>query len=233
MALATIEGVAGSTRSSTATHFLWLSLLADAVAAGTIWRRWGSDAAGRYLFLGLPLIGWVYLGVDVLTIALAVGGVALATSDRERLGGLALTLAILTKIWPVVLLPGLLLAGRRRTLRWSLVLTTTFTLAWMAWGGIGAPAQVLTFRGAPGWEVESTVGAVVWTIRGGPVVYSRDTPRVGVAPVWAKAGLLALLVVGVAAVWRVSRRDDSELWGAPALAAVSALLFAAPIFSYP
>jgi len=31
-------------------------------------------------------------------------------------------------------------------------------VAWLVWGGPDGPSQVLTFRGAKGWQVESIIG---------------------------------------------------------------------------
>jgi hypothetical protein len=91
---------------------------------------------------------------------------------------------------------------------------------------------VATQRHTPGWEYESLVGSVLWAFGRG-FVSINDSSRLGVAPWWAKALLLGVGAVGIAAVWyRASRREPREL-GLPAVAALSILMLSAPLLSHP
>jgi hypothetical protein len=103
---------------------------------------------------------------------------------------------------------------------------------WVWWGGPSGLLQVATQRHTPGWEYESLVGSVLWAF-GSDFASINDSARLGFAPGWAKALLLGAAVAGMAAVWyRASRREPREL-GFPTMAAVSILLLAAPLLSYP
>jgi hypothetical protein len=94
---------------------------------------------------------------------------------------------------------------------------------------------VLTFRGAPGWQIESTVGAVVHVFAHADARMEQGAARIGVVPDWARLGLPALALVGVAGVWwLVHRRPSAPVHvvdGVAPVAAVSALLVGATVLS--
>src|SRR5439155_24067234 len=110
---------------------------------------------------------------------------------------------------------------------------TLVVLATGAWwylaGGPKGPFQVLTFQGARGWDVQSTVGSVLWVLGRGIPVPEFDVLRVGDAATLMRAVLLLGLLACEAAIWRRAAepgRDDPA--GGPALAAVAATLVFAP-----
>jgi hypothetical protein len=219
---------------STGIRVLWLTLALDAAVALSLLWGWGARATAAYLGASLPVLVPMYTTLDLLPVALASWAVALAWRRRERAGGALLAAAILAKVWPVVLVPGLVVWGRRRALAWAVGALAVGTLLWVSWGGVGALGQVATQRHTPGWEAESTVGAIVWIVGDERVQNVRDSPRVGAAPAWAKLALLGATALGVAAVWiRAARRGAPVEVGAPSLACVAVLLFCSPIYSYP
>src|SRR5919198_1559395 len=124
---------------------------------------WGRRAALIYLVLGAPLSWFVYLRLDLLAVFLALLAVVLARREKDHWSGVSLSLAFLTKIWPIILTPLLVTGrtGKRTWLRFSGPVGVG-CIAWVLWGGWGAPAQVATFRGADGWQEESLVGSIVW-----------------------------------------------------------------------
>jgi hypothetical protein len=195
--------------------------------------RWGWDraAAVRYLWLGTPLLLFIYTRLDLVPVALAVWGAALAMRGRERAGGAALAAAALTKLWPVVVLPGLRLERRSRALRWAASIAAIGVAVWAAIGGVAGIRAVVTFRGASGWGVESIPGSVVWVITGGPVRIEAGAPRVGTVPSGATVALALLLAAGLIAIWLRAQRIGAQGFGAPSVAAVGALLACAPLFS--
>jgi hypothetical protein len=143
-----------------------------------------------------------------------------------------LAAAILAKVWPLVLLPVMVLQRKRRALVWSVAALTGGTFVWVWWGGASGLLQVATQRQTPGWEYESVVGSVLWAL-GRNFVIINDSSRLGVAPGLAKALLLGAAVAGIAAVWyRASRREPREL-GLPVVAAVAILMLSAPLLSPP
>lgn len=152
-----------------------------------------------------------------------IAGVALAVRDRERLGGLAVALGFLAKLWPALAIPSLLFE-RRRAGVWALAATLVSTAAWLAWSPSG-PWQVLSFRHATGWQMESTIGAALLLFGAHPR-FEEGAWRVGGSLPLAQPLLLLVLVVAFAMIWR-ARRDVV----ATALAAIAVTLFVAPILS--
>jgi Glycosyltransferase family 87 len=234
VSLGAIELVAGTNANETGANLVWLMVLFDLLTAVALGIGWGRRAAVFYLVLTVPLLAFLYTTIDLISVALAVSAVALVIRGRERLGGVALAAAVLAKVWPVALVPVMVVQRKRRALAWSVGALALGTLVWVWWGGPSGLLQVATQRHTPGWEFESLVGSVLWALgRGGLVSISDSTRVVGVAPWWAKALLLGAAVAGIAAVWhRASRREPREL-GLPAVAAVSILLLAAPLLSPP
>src|SRR5262249_20331404 len=109
------------------------------------------------------------------------------------------------------------------------------TAAWVAWGGIDGPVQVLTFRGAKGWEFESTVGALVRSIGG-------VTPRIeagagrGGGGAGRRRGPFPLppvprRSVPVVLAARAKPRGTGVLDGLAPMAAISAFLVFSPLLS--
>jgi hypothetical protein len=227
-----VDALASDTESVTARHLVLMSLAADAVLVLVLLRDRGRESANRYLALTLPLVPFFVATLDIVSVMLCVSGVVLCRRDRERAGGAIIALAILTKVWPIVLVPGLLVTGRRRALRWCIGATAAGVAAWIAWGGVSGPWQVISERGATGWEIESMIGSILWAF-GGHVTYVHDSARTGLAPFWSAPVLVVVLFAALAAVWKRSMTRPSEAWGSASLAAVSSLLAASSVLSYP
>ncbi|HVH52850.1 MAG TPA: hypothetical protein VNA32_01815, partial [Actinomycetota bacterium] len=229
--LGAIEVIDGGTPRATAIRLGWTMLVLDLFVGAVLWVAWGWRATVSYLVLGLPLSFLIYFRLDLISIALAALGIALVHRDRERSGGLIMAASILAKVWPLALLPLWLVQRRWRALRWSaggLVLGAT---AWVWWGGWSGPAQVLTFRHAHGWHVQSVIGNVVDIFSGAHAVMDHGTLRVGSAPLWARSLLLAALVICSSWIWLRCSRSPQIANGLGALAAVAALLVFAPLLS--
>jgi Glycosyltransferase family 87 len=228
-----IELIGDEDLQATGTRLVWLTLIADLIVIAALLMGWGAPAAAGYLLVSTPVLGALYRTVDVLPVALAVVSVALAVRKRERWAGVVLAAATFAKIWPVVLLPGLFVWGRRRAALWSVGALAVGTVLWVAWAGPEALGQVATQRHTPGWESESTVGTLLRIFGDGPVRIVDDSPRIGSAPTWARASLLIATAGGVLGVWWRARGSDGEEVGAPTLACIAVLLFFSSIFSYP
>jgi Glycosyltransferase family 87 len=233
VSLGAIELVAGTNGNQTGVNLIWFMVFCDLVTVAALAFGWGRRAAVLYLLLTVPLLGFLFTTIDLISVALAVGAIALMVRRRERLGGVAFAAAILAKVWPLAILPLMILQRKLRALTWSAGALTLGTFMWVWWGGPSGPLQVATQRHTPGWEYESLIGSVLWALGRGGFVSINDSARLGVAPGWAKAVLLCAAVVGISAVWyRASRREPREI-GFPAVAAVSILLLAAPLLSPP
>jgi hypothetical protein len=229
--LLAIEAIGRPGIGATGTNLAVVSFALDLAAFAAVAAGWGRRAGTMYLLLGLPLLGFLYFRLDPLPVALAAGGFALARKGDERLGGAALALACLAKLWPLVLIPALLIDGRRRAFAWFAGAFGLGLTAWIAFGGIGAVRQVVTFRSASGWSVESTVGAIAWTVTGGPIRLEAGSARTGAVTDWARVALALGMLVTVAAVWLRARSRDRSSSGDAATGALGALLFFAPLFS--
>jgi Glycosyltransferase family 87 len=208
-----------------------LAVVADLATWGAVRTEWGRRAGLIYLSIGLPVAILAMQRIDLVPVAITTWAFVLLRRSRPRSGAAALAFAVLMKVWPLVLLPGLWIRGRSRSLLSFVVVTATGLMAWTWWGGTGAFSQVLGFRGATGWEAGSTVGTLVWVIGGGPVREEAGAGRVGTAPVWAKVALgLALLAI-LLWIWRRAEASGRDLDGEPALTSVAALLLLSPLFS--
>jgi hypothetical protein len=226
MEMVVVDSPEGSYRG-----FVMVALAADLGIGAVLAYGWGSATAVRYLVLSLAALPFLFLTTDLLSVFLAVAGIALAVRGREALGGVTLAAAVLTKVWPAAVIPALFVAGRRRAVAVACVGAATGFGAWLLYAGVGGPSQVLTFRGAKGWEVESVVGVVVWIALGRTTTVEQGAPRVGTAPTWARVGLGAALVFGLVALWRKARWWPGRLEGVPATVAVSLVIACSPLFS--
>jgi hypothetical protein len=226
MEMVVVDSPEGSYRG-----FVTVALAADLGIGAVLAYGWGSATAVRYLLLSLAALPFLFLTTDLLSVFLAVAGMALALRGRETLGGVTLAAAVLTKVWPAAVVPALLVAGRRRAVAVACVGAGLGFGAWLLYAGVGGLSQVLTFRGAKGWEVESVVGVVVWIALGRTTTVEQGAPRVGTAPTWARLGLAAALAFGLVALWRKARSWPGRVEGVPATVAVSLVIVCSPLFS--
>ena len=226
-----------STVNGATTATMWTQLVLDLAVAGLLAWGWGRRAGLAYLILGIPFLFYpfLYLRLDLLSVALAVAGLALVRHRRPALGGTALALACFAKVWPVLLVPSLLIRRSWRAVAACVGVGVAGLAAWIAWAGPNGLIQVLSMRGATGWEIESTVGGVVRTLSHDPIHLQRGAWRVGLAPSWAFTLLGVLCAVAVVAVWVLAARRRPHgalvLDGYAALGAVSAFLLCSPLLS--
>jgi hypothetical protein len=235
--VAAIEVIDGGNFRSATVRLMWSQLVVDLAIAGVVASGWGRRAGIAYLVLGLPflLYPFLYLRLDLLSVFLAVLGIALVRRRHQYAGGAMLAVACFAKLWPVVLVPVLVVRRAWRALGAFVALGTVGTVAWVAWGGIDGPVQVLTFRGAKGWEFESTVGALVRSIGGVTPHIERGAWRVGDVTSFVSGVLLLALVAGVAAAWilaaRAKPRGTGVLDGLAPMAAITVFLVFSPLLS--
>jgi hypothetical protein len=237
LTLGAIDVVDGGTVRQTTVRLMWSQLVLDLVVAALLAWGWGRRTALAYLILGLAFVWYpfLYLRLDLLSVALAVAGLALLRRRHQVLGGLLLGLACFAKVWPLALAPALAARRAWRALAAFVVSVVAGIGAWIWFGGVDGPVQVFTFRGAKGWQVESSVGAIVHLVQGGGVMIDQGAARVGVVPGWAKIALLLVLVAVVALIAVLARRvpaDDLRVHdGLVPLAVVAATLVTATILS--
>jgi hypothetical protein len=226
-----IEVAASADIVTTYRRIVALMLVADLACATAIAYGWGWRAATVYLLLTVPILLIIYLGTDLIWVMLATLAFALIGRGHERVGGSTLALAMLGKVWPIVLIPLLVVTRRKQALGAFVFVGLVGVALWVVVGGTDAPRQVLTFRGAHGWEFESLIGAFVWIIGGRPTALDRGAPRVGAISPTDRAVLLGVVAAGLWFAGRRARTWRGDIAGVPALASVAILLCVSPVFS--
>lgn len=243
-----IEAVHGETLFDTQLRLGVSQLACDLAAAAALGWAFGRRTAVAYLLLGLPFLAlpFLYLRIDLVSVALAAMGVAVVHRRRDLagdvLGGSLLALGAVAKLWPFVLLPLLAVERRWRALVSALVVGAACGLAWVAVAGVDGVVQVLSFRGAQGWQVESLTGIVVHVLEPARIHVEGGAWRTGTMPAGARTVLTALSLATAAVVWwwaerrrRLGGPDGPHAvlvrYGLAPAAAVLGLLVWAPIIS--
>ena len=229
---ATDRTIGGDGASATVARIALLAFIADLAAASALAWGWGRRPAIVYLLLGLPLLSFIYLRFDLVSVALAAWAIAWTKHRGEALGGAALGLAVMAKLWPLALAPVLVIRRAwRPAVAGFAVVVVVLGAAWYLTGGPKGPFQVLTSAGVRGWHVQSTVGSVLWIAGRGIPVVEADALRVGLAAPWMKGLLFLGLLVCEVAIWRRAAGTDRDPSGGAALAAVVALTVFSPLSS--
>jgi hypothetical protein len=233
---AAIKMLNGRDNRETTIRVVVSQLLCDIAIAAALAFGWSRRAALAYLVLGLPLVlyPFIYLRLDLLSVALAAWGFALVRKDRWRGGGVLLAVACFAKLWPLAVLPMLAFQRRWRALATTLVTGALGLVVWVAVAGYDGIQQVMTFRNSVGWQIESVVGALVRMFNHDTVHVESGAWRVGASAAQWSRPLGAAMVATVAAVWWLAsrRRDDAVAIEVVApLAAIGAFLALAPILS--
>jgi Glycosyltransferase family 87 len=226
-----ILAIAKSSATAVITRVATLAFLADIAAWAAICVSWGRRPGTVYLWLGTPLLLFMYARFDFVTVALAVGSAALARRSYERAAGLSFGAAVMTKLWPMVILPGFWIERRLRSVVWGVGTVVVASVAWTVLAGPSAVSDVVTFRHATGWGVESSVGSVLWAFGDGEPRLEAGAPRIGHIPGWAGPTLTIILLFGLVLIWQRARTGRTEGFGGASAAAVGFLLVCSPLFS--
>jgi hypothetical protein len=225
------RALAGGSAADAARRIALVALVADAAAAAAMGVGWGRRQAATYLVLALPLLPFLALRFDLVAVALAAWSYALLVRRRTDLAGAALGLAVMAKLWPIVLVPVFALERRRRALAIAALVCVALGAWWYLTGGPKGPFQVLTARGTRGWHVESVVGSMLWAFGAGTPFREADAMRIGEVSTVARAALAVALVGLEVWIWRRADADRRDPMGAPTLAAVAAVAVCSPVLS--
>lgn len=232
VALGAIHAIDGSTSGALARRLAFLMFACDLAIAAILWGSWGLRIAIVYLVLGTPLSTFMYFRLDLLSVLLAVGAIALVRRGRQWAGAAALLAAIFTKVWPAVLIQVPAATRRLRALFLTIAGTLLGWAAWVAWGGFGGPTQVLTFRYATGWEETSEAGFILRRTTSMPERFEAGAYRVGTIPPVVHIALVVL--AGIALLWiyvRSRERDLPIIEGVAPVASIAVLLILSPLLS--
>lgn len=190
-----------------------------------LWRGAGRSAVARWALWATPLLPMLVLRVDLPSILACVVALVAVAGRRSLVGGLAMAVGVLAKLWPGALVIGLWWRDRRAAIV-GVAASVVGTLAWMLLTTADAPVQVLGFRGAVGWHMESVVGGFVRLVDGGTPAIEQGAWRFGDASV---VPTLVLGLVALALSIETARRVEDP---ARVLLTVLALgLVASPLLS--
>jgi len=227
----TLAPLAG-TRERFVDLLVLINVAADLAIAGALAWGWGLEAAACYALVVIPLVDLFFLRMDLWSTALATIGVAAWRRGRPSTAAIAFGVGAAFKLWPVMLLP-LLLVRSGSTRRVTAIATAAATglvigAVWLWVAGWSGLYQVVTFRGARGFEVESTVGGVWMLMDRSSMRLEQGAWRIGTSN-----GMVSLTLFALGAlpclwmIWRGARtKHVGAGWagGLSSLLAMSALL---------
>jgi hypothetical protein len=232
----------GRDNLGTLTRLAISQLVFEVAIAGLLAWGWNRRVGVAYLVLGTPFLffPFPYARIDLFTVFLAVLGLALLRRGLERTGGVGLAVAALAKLWPLVLAPILVVTRRTRGV-WAWAATLLVGLAvWLLLFGPSGLAQVATFRGSKGWQIESIPG-VFFHMADQPASHvEQGAWRTGAqVPLLVKPLLPALALANAALAWwwsrarvlRTENDDDEAAWSLAPLASIIGLLVFSTIIS--
>ena len=228
---------------------IWIALSLIAASAALAWK--GRLEAAIALPTYSLLAGWYFVldRYDLVPGLCVLGAFLLLERGRSRAATAALAIGTLLKLFPIVLLPVLLIACRREEGRWRLDLAALFAIICAA-GFV--PALLLNAPGAlsplhvesaRALHIESLPGDVSWLasraslgpspgVDGGPVpVMSYNSLSIvhGAATAWSVFFILLALVGAIVALRRTRRGDDSP--ARTAIVLLLLVLLAGKVFS--
>ena len=217
---------AAETRQRFGVMLVVANVAADAAIIASLYLAWGLEAAACYALVVTPLLDLFFLRLDLWSTALATIGVATWRRGRPAFAAIGFVAGAAFKLWPLTFLPLLLVRTRRNN--WAVPLATaaaagmTILALWMWVAGPRGLYQVLTFRGARGWEVESLVGGVWMIIDRSSLRLESGAWRIG-----ATNGVvsMALFATGtIMSLWMVWRGARTGHLGAGWAGGIGALL---------
>jgi hypothetical protein len=227
---AVVQIIGGGGAAATAASVAIVALVADAaVTAGLAW-GWGRRAAATYLLLGLALLGPLYARLDLIAVAFATWAFALARRGRDGPAGAAIAVAALWGLWAAFLLPWAALRRRRPTVVWALACLLLGGAAWFLVGGPKGPMQVLSYRGATGWDVQSTIGGFLSIFTDHATFLEGSILRIGYAPAAIRAAVLIAILGVTAFAWFRWMRTREASAGTTVLGVTAVILALSPTF---
>ena len=210
-----------------------LDLIADAVIIGSLVWGWGTVAAIVGAAALLPVLGLFFNRIDAWSTAAAILAVAAWRHRQPVALGAALAVGAAFKLWPLVLAPLLIVPWRERQ---SPAALGSFVAAALALGGAAlwvagarGVVQVLTFRGATGWQIESLVGSLVHLTDTQTLRLESGAWRIGTMN--GAASTAMFLAAAPICLWSSWRGAQHSRVGTGWLASVTSLLLLSALLS--
>jgi hypothetical protein len=227
-----VAPMAGS-RARFGTVVVIANLVADAAIVAALAWGWGIGAAACYAFITIPILDLFLLRTDLWSTALATLAVAAWRRERLALTALGIAAGAAFKLWPLAFVPLLVapIGGRVRVAPIVLALLAG-ALVLCGWLWVAGPLglyQVLTFRGARGWEVESTVGSIWMAIDQSTLRVETGAWRIG-----STLGPISIVMFGlgvVPCVWMIWRGARTGHLGAGWGGGIAAMLVMSALLS--
>ncbi len=231
--------VAADNTVGTNDRIVVLSLAVDLGLAALLRRHWTKAVAVTYLLIGLPLVPAGLLRLDLwAAFAATMALVALRRRQDFRFAGWAIAGALI-KVWPVLIIGAAFGLRKTRAGLTAIGFGLIAAVAWLGYAGIKGPQQVLSLRGATGWQLESIGGSLTGLFTDSVPELQNNAYRIGNLSPWLVIGgrVLTFLAIGVA-IWRARRAQVHEEEAAPhgraervMLASTAAMIVTAPLLS--
>ena len=229
-ALASIPASGGG-RASFGRGVVALNAVADAIVVASLVWAWGVPAAVYYAAVTLPISGLLFNRIDFWSMAAATLAMASWRRKRPWLAASALAAGASLKLWPLLLAPVLLARSSDRRAAAGMFALSAGALAAAAllFGGSASIIDVLTFRGARGWQIESSMGSLIHLAGASPIRFESGSLRTGTISGPASIALFA--AAGPICLWAGWRCMRTGRVGTGWLASVSVLLVLSALFS--
>ena len=228
----TVGSIAGS-RANFGVCLVIVSVVADAAIACALYWGWGTAAAAGYALIVIPLIDLFFLRTDLWSTAIATIAVAAWRRERRVTAAIGFAAGAAFKLWPLAFLPLLLVPARGRGRTVPIATAVAAGLAvlggWLWVAGASGLYQVLTFRGARGWEIESTVGAVWMLVDQSSMRVEAGAWRIGTTS--GAISVLLFVLGGIPTLWMIWRGGRTGHLGAGWAGGLSSLLVLSALLS--
>ncbi|MQA28253.1 MAG: DUF2029 domain-containing protein [Luteitalea sp.] len=231
VALFELVGAIASRPESFRALLILTNAVSDAVIIGMLAWAWGVKAALFYAVAAVPILTLLFFRVDLWSVALTTTAVAAWQQYRPRTAAVAIAAGTAIKVWPLPF--AVLLMARKPGRRWTIAIFGILALVTVVWwwviAGDDGFVQVLTFRAARGWHIETIVGSLLLLTDPAAVRLESGALRIGsISEATAVAMLAAGMCFAVAALRAGAVRNAI---GAGWLAGVVGLLLLSPLLS--
>jgi len=223
----------GRSRAAFGLGIVALNATGDVIILWSLALGWGLTAALAYALMVVPVIDLFFTRIDAWSTAAATAGALLWMRRRPAAAGAAFAVGTAFKLWPLVLTPIFVVPwrGRQSTRAIGSFFLASTALAVTAWWIAGAASvrEVLTFRSATGWQIESTIGSL-------ENLFGAEAPRLenNAYRIGALNGSLSIFLFAIAlpvCFGMIARAARASRIGDGWLASVSALLLSSAVLS--